>query len=191
MDYLNTTKQRKIIKGQVYRRYFVDSAGEEIGIPMGITLSKKADYTYVQIRLNKQKYPDFFRMYIAYDDKQSQELAYKKSIAIVAHLSKGKGSTIPNIRECATRKDLHPAFDIDRSKIPSGVAVHSCMAKNYPFLKIMVTYFDSDKKRFMPKSMYGGTANTWRSIYPQKLEEAIKLREDSLKLYNELTQVTK
>lgn len=191
MDYIGIIKERKIIDGKLYKSYFIDSEGKPIGIPIGVTMTKGGGIFYISVRLNKKKYPDAFRTFTPYTDKITQEHAYRKSIGIINSLGKGSNKTCYSTRFGCKKVALHPEFDIDLSEVPIGVAVHSCVSKGYPFLKITVTCFDPTQNKFRPKGLYAGTPNTWRRLYLQKLQEAITLREESLKLYNELTQVTK
>jgi predicted nuclease of restriction endonuclease-like RecB superfamily len=61
----------------------------------------------------------------------------------------------------------------------------------YEKVTVSASYFDPKINKFRAKRFYIGTLNTWRERYPAKLQEAITHREESLKLYTALTQVTK
>lgn len=189
MDYIGIIKKRKVIDGKLYSRYFVDLEGKEIGIPAGVYICKNKGIRYVLVRLNKEKYPDAFSVSTPYTDRVTQEEAYKRSIVIINALGKGNNRTTCSTKPGHKRVPLHPAFNVDLSEVPSGVCVVSSITNNMPILQISVVYFDPVKNIFIPKAIYVGTINNWKDRYPQKLKEAIALREDSLKRHNELTKV--
>jgi hypothetical protein len=189
VDYIDIIKQRKVIDGFLYNKYFIDAQGKEVGLPTGVGLTNCRGICYVEVKPNKKKYPDSFRVFIAYSDKATQEQAFKKAINVIGALSKRDNRTSYSTRQGFKAVPLHPAFDVDLSEVPAGVAVNSYVTKGVAMLKITVSCFDRVQNKFNSKKFYAGTSNTWRGIYPHKLKEAISLREESLKLYNELTKV--
>lgn len=192
MDYLNIIKERKIIDGKLYKSYFIDLEGKGIGIPSRIYLTHTRNRYFVSVIPNKKKYPDSTRVYLSYHDKVSQEIAFKKCIVILKTLTKNTPRTADGLHSTTVKNPTDDLFQIDVKELPIGVSLNAYVKKGGTrCINFTVCYFNAKEKRFRNKKIYVGTSNTWKERYPQKLQEAITLREETLKLYNALTQVTK
>lgn len=188
MDYIGIIKERKVIDGKLYRRYFIDSEGKEIGIPQRVYLEERMHHSYMYVRPDKEKYPGFGTVGIPFHDKQSQERALKDSIKILEALIKDTLLTSCSSRQRRERVELPSVFNIDASELPAGVMVF-VQPRNSLSLVIGVNYFDEGTGRFKKKNIYVGTPNTWKQNYANKLQEAVTLREASLKIHEKLTKI--
>ena len=186
MDYVGIIKQRKIIGGMLYRKYFIDSEGKEVGIPPYIGLVTIGNKDYVYVKPNKKKMTKCMYIYEPYHDKQTQIEKLERCIKIVKTLVGHEYTTSPPKRQTVKRTKGADALGLDVSDVPSGVVVSLHKTKT-PFVSIVVSYFEPLKRTFTNKYIYVGNMNTWKQNYARKLQEAITLREDSLKLYNKLT----
>lgn len=190
-DYVGIIKQRKVIDGKLYRQYFVNSNGVEIGIPIGIYNVKVNGTAYVGVRWNKEKVLTDAGASFPYTDRITQENSIVKCIDLISNYGKDKHSSCCSTRTKGRTKALHPAFAVDISDVPTGVYVFTSIVKQKTLqMSINVSVFDPSKGRFRGKTIYVGTINNWKERYAKKLEEAISLRNASLKLYNELTKAT-
>lgn len=188
-DYVGIVKQRKIVEGRLYNRYFVNSEGKIIGIPIGVIIKQENGINYVYFCSNSDRMPANSFCQFSYADKVSQENALISLIKLINARSKAINTTCISTRTRIKECKLHSAFNIDVSKLPTGVSLCS-LNKGTLRLVIVVSRFDESKNRFSSKTVYVGTINNWKERYEQKLEEAIKIRNESLKTYNELTKVT-
>lgn len=188
MDYVGIIKERKVIDGKLYRRYFIDSEGKEIGIPSYVRLVSVGNVNYVSVHPNQNKFPGSGTVHEAYTDAVTQEIKLKRAIVTVKNLLKEDYSTAQRARTSSKKNDAHILLGIDEADIPVGVSIQVRKGNNV-FITLAVSFFDSCKKKFSAKAIYVGTLNNWKERYPTKLQEAITLREESLKLYNELTKV--
>lgn len=188
-DYVGIVKQRKVIDGKLYRQYFTNSKGVDVGIPVGIHIRKDNSVTYAYVKWNKINHSPDAGAYVPYIDRITQENALVKCINIMAAYGKGKCPTCCTTRTRRKAAVLHPAFIVDTADVPPGVSVHTSGKQNL-HMSIIVSVFDLSKSRFCTKTLYVGTINNWKDRYAKKLEEAISLRNESLKLYNELTKAT-
>lgn len=187
MNFIKIIKERKLIDGKIYRKHFIDSEGKEIGIPQGVYIDNTACIGYVRVRPDKVKYPDSFGVRTPFHDKRSQEQAFKKSISIIGTLSANSVATSCSTRGGRQKTPPHPTFDIDTSELPTGII--ACVdAKRRLVLTIRASYFDASKGAFRQKTLYVGTANTWKPNYARKLQEAVAIREESLKIHEKLTK---
>lgn len=191
MDYIGIIKERKMINGKLYRKYFIDSEGKEIGIPPHVVLRKVRGIFYVITDLKKENYPDSFFLHQKYTDKSSQEAAIKRCIEMTKTMTRQDSGTMPAIRRSGRKNEALTQLGLDRSEIPGGICVKIVNRRNTAFVQIVTSYFDSKEMKFRNKTMYLGTLSTWKERWSKRFQEAISLREESLKLYNELTQVTK
>ena len=189
-DYVGIVKQRKVIDGKLYRQYFTNSKGVDVGIPVGIHIRKDNSVTYAYVKWNKINHSPDAGAYVPYIDRITQENALVKCINIMAAYGKGKCPTCCTTRTKGRTKALHPAFVVDISDVPTGVYVFTSASKQTTQMSINVSVFDLSKGRFCRKTIYVGTINNWKERYEQKLEEAIEIRNESLKTYNELTKAT-
>ena len=189
-DYVGIVKQRKVIGGKLYRQYFVNSNGVEIGIPIGIYNVKVNGTAYVGVRWNKEKVLTDAGGSFPYTDRITQENSIIKCIDLISTYGKEKCSSCCSTRTKGRTKVLNPAFVVDISDVPTGVYVFTSTSKQTLQMSIIVSVFDLSKGRFCGKTIYVGTINNWKDRYAKKLEEAISLRNESLKLYNELTKAT-
>ena len=188
MDYIGIIKERKVIDGKLYRSYFVDSNGKDIGIPAYVKLMTTGNIDYVAVHPNQKKFPGSITTHDAYVDAVTQEIKLKRAIEIIKTLLKDNYSTAARARSTSKKNDAHNLLGIDELDIPVGVSVQVRKGNN-PFISIGISVFDLDKKKFNVKQIYVGTMNNWKERWAEKLQEAIALREESLKLYNELTKV--
>ncbi len=188
-DYVGIVKQRKIVEGRLYNRHFVNSEGKTIGIPIGVIIKQENGINYVYFRSNSDKMPANSFCQFSYVDKVSQENALISLIKLINARSKAINTTCNAIIAKVKTGKTCSKFDIDVSKTPTGVSACS-IGPGTPRLVLVVSYFDKSKNRFCTKSLYVGTINNWKERYAKKLEEAISLRNESLKLYNELTKTT-
>lgn len=188
MDYVGIIKERKVIDGKLYRKYFIDSEGKEVGIPPYIGLVTLGNKDYVYVKPNKKKMTKCMYIYEPYHDKQTQIEKLEQCIKIVKTLVGHEYATSPPKRETIKRAKGAEALGLDVSDVPSGVVVSLHKTKN-PFVSIVVSYFEPTKRTFTNKNIYVGNMNTWKQSYARKLQEAICLRESSLELYNSLIKV--
>ena len=188
-DYVGIVKQRKIVEGKLYNRYFVNSEGKTIGIPIGVNIKQENGINYVYFRSNSDRMPANSFCQFSYADKVSQENALVSLIKLINARSKATNTTCTSTRTKIKVDRLHPAFGIDVSKLPAGVSLCS-LNKGTLRLVLVVSRFDESKNRFSSKTVYVGTINNWKDRYAKKLEEAIEIRNESLKTYNELTKAT-
>lgn len=186
MNFVNIIKERKIIDGMLYRRYFVDSEGIEIGIMSGISTTTAYDNHYVVSKLPAKKYPSFQGRCFSYFDKNSQEQAFKEAIAAtklqleaMPKLTEGVRS-LPSIRKTRIKKVNAFLGEI----LPSGIAIHHQASGRYV---LNVSVFDHNKNKFVNVSMHCGNETTVQSRFHEILDKAIKLRKESLVAYNKLT----
>lgn len=191
MDYIKIIHERKIIDSQLYRKYFVTSEGKEVGIPLYISLVKYQESFYVRASPDKKKHPGSFTVNERYCDASTQELAMLRAIAIIKTMIKGKQVTAPYIKVKPKSANSIEKLGLDTKEIPDGISVNLQMGDGCEVVTVSASYFDPKINKFRTKKFYIGTLNTWKERYPKKLQEAITHREESLKLYNELTQVTK
>ena len=190
MNYINIIKERKVIDGKLYKSYFIDSEGKGIGIPSRIYLTHTRNRYFVSVIPNKKKYPDSTRVYLSYHDKASQEIAFKKCIVILKTLTKNTSGTADGLHSTTVKNLTDDFSQIDVKELPIGISLNTYVNKDGTrCLNFTVCYFNVKEKRFRNKTIYVGTSNTWKERYPQKLQKAITLREESLKLYNKLTKV--
>ena len=190
-DYIGIIKQRKVIDGKLYRQYFTNSKGVEIGIPIGVYNVKVNGTAYVGVSWNKTKVLTDVGAAFSYTDRITQENSIVKCIDLISTYGKGKCSSCCSTRTKGRTKALHPAFAVDISDVPTGVYVFTSIVKQKTLqMSINVSVFDPSKGRFCGKTIYVGTINNWKERYAKKLEEAISLRNESLKTYNELTKAT-
>lgn len=188
-DYVGIVKQRKIVEGRLYNRHFVNSEGKTIGIPIGVIIKQENGINYVYFHSNSDKMPANSFCQFSYVDKVSQENALISLIKLINARSKTINITCNSTRTRIKERGLHSAFNIDVSKLPTGVSLCG-LNKGTLKLVIVVSRFDESKNRFSSKTVYVGTINNWKERYAKKLEEAISLRNESLKLYNEFTKAT-
>lgn len=189
MDYVGIIKERKVIDGQLYRKYFVTSEGEVVGIPLYISLVKYQESFYVRVAPDKKKHPGSFVVNERYCDASTQELAMLRAIAIIKTMIKGKQVTAPHIKIKPKSTSTIEKLGLDTKEIPDGISVNLQKGVGCEVVTVSASYFDPKINEFRCKKFYIGTLNTWKERYPAKLQEAITLREESLKLYNELTKV--
>lgn len=193
MDYIGIIKQRKIISGKLYHRYFIDSAGKEIGIPAGIycyTGGPRQLYEFVTNIGLKRQFPDAVTFTFSYNNKQTQEKAIKDMIAACSTLTRGTNKTCVGLGRKKNRLVINNE-EIDSGELPHGVTFHDYINNGTPCKLFAVSYFYPKKNTFSTKVVYIGTENTWRQNYAKALKKAIALREESLELYNKLTTATK
>lgn len=188
MDYIGIIKERKVIEGKLYRSYFIDSEGKEVGIPAYVMLTSTGNINYVAVHPNQKKFPGSVSTHEAYVDAATQEVMLKRAIVKAKTLLKDDYSTATRARTISKKNDAHILLGIDETDVPVGVSVQVRKGSNV-FITLAVSFFDLHKKKFNAKAIYVGTLNNWKERYPAKLQEAITLREESLKLYNELTKV--
>jgi hypothetical protein len=191
MNFIKIIRERKIIDGKLYRKYFIGSEGKEVGIPPYVSLVKIRAIFYVRIHLRNKQYPDTFSTCIPYQDAISQENALRRAIAILTTMTKGKQATTAGVRTYSKRTNSIEKLKLDPKEIPDGISVNLEKESGYEKVTVSASYFDPKINKFRAKRFYIGTLNTWRERYPAKLQEAITHREESLKLYTALTQVTK
>lgn len=189
-DYIGIVKQRKVIDGKLYRQYFTNSNGVDVGIPIGISNVKINGVAYVCVRWNKTNVLTDAGACIPYTDRVTQENGIVKCIGIISAYGKDKCSSCCSTRTKRRFTSIHPAFAVDVSDVPPGVSVHTSNSKQTLQMSIIVSVFDLSKGRFCTKTIYVGTINNWKDRYAKKLEEAIEIRNESLKTYNELTKAT-
>lgn len=188
MDYIGIIKQRKVINGKLYHRYFVDSAGEEIGLPAGIYLTTSGPFSkhnYVTNSGIRKQFPGSMGFAFPYNNKQTQEKALKDMIVACATLTHSANKTCTRLRNLK-KTTIDHGEEFDPSELPAGVSFVNNRAKRTPFKVFAVSYYDPVKKGFSCKTIYVGTENTWRQNYAKNLKKAIVLREESLKIYREL-----
>ena len=126
-----------------------------------------------------------------YTDRITQENSIVKCIDLISIYGKEKCSSCCSTRTKGRTKVLNPAFVVDISDVPTGVYVFTPIVKQKTLqMSINVSVFDPSKGRFRAKTIYVGTINNWKERYAKKLEEAISLRNESLKLYSQLTKTT-
>ena len=186
MNFIKIIRERKIIGGSLYRRYFIDSKGNAVGIPIGITLLKSKGYSYVANVNSQTATPSKFGSYmIPYRDAATQEAAYLQIIKIIDTLSHDRNPTAPKAGKCKVRKVDANLYGFDKTILPSGVSLHYYDKLNR--VTINVSYFSDTKNKFVNKSIYVGTRNTWPDRFIAALAQAVELRQSSLTKYNDLT----
>lgn len=186
MNYIDIIKERKIIDGKLYRKYFVDSKGNLVGIPLGVTFATMRSINYVR---NKNcpfsGYPGFGSFCIPYHDAKSQEQAILKIIRINDTLSQDATPTAPKADKSVEHSKGNVFHGFDMSRLPSGISIHY-IAKNDRFI-FSVSYFDEQANLFRCKQIYIGTTNTWEHKLESALEKALELRKTTLERFNDLT----
>lgn len=188
MNFIKIIRERKIINGSLYRRYFIDSKGNAVGIPIGITTFNAKGQNYVS-NSNLKCTGDIGSCAIPYKDAATQEAAYLKMIKINETVTHGAIPTAPKADK--RKKIMHDDFSCgyDKSKLPTGVNLHHLVKTKR--VVINVSYFDKGRNKFHNKQLYVGTFSNWESRVEQVIQKGIELRESSLVIYNELTnQVT-
>lgn len=186
MDYLNIIKDRKIIKGKLYRKYFVDSTGANVGIPIGVGFLRRNKKNYVTNENMIKRHPGSYPVSFMYHDALTQEDGIKKTISAIEFLTKHQGLTSPRVKTKKSSKVSNESMlsGVDKTKLPVGITLTYVNKINT--IRFDVCRFDNNKKKFVNYSIYCGTPNTWRNNYEATLAKAIKMREESLQLYNGL-----
>lgn len=183
MDYLGIIKQRKVIDGKLYHRYFVDNTGKEIGIPTGIYCASTARmYEYVTNHGIKKQFPDALTFTLKYNNKETQEKALK---AIIAASSTMTGNA--NIT-CGRRREERTDKDFGVTDLPVGITFNAAHTRHGLVMGFGVSYYNKTEKGFRSTRIYCGTEKTWRQNYTKTLKKAIALREESLVIYRQLTE---
>lgn len=182
MNYIQIVKERKIIDGKLYRKYFIDTNGKEIGIPTGVSCGRHGGRYYVNNSSFCKRFCHIPAIHRSYHDKYSQEQAYMQ---VIAHMAQYAGK---ELRTCIAldhvkRAPKHEFTEFDNTKLPVGVCA---IRRTNGSVVITSVYYDKDYSRFKTKVLYCGTANTWRANFQKVLEKAVALREDSLKEYLKL-----
>ena len=186
MNFIKIIRERKIIRGSLYRRYFIDSKGNAVGIPIGVTQLKSKGYSYIANVGSQTATQSKFGSYmIPYSDAATQEAAYLQIIKIIDTLSCNRNPTAPKADKYKVRKDDADFYGFDKSTLPSGVSLHYYDKLNR--VTINVCYFNDTKNKFINKSIYVGTRNTWPDRFSTALAQAVELRQSSLTKYNDLT----
>lgn len=186
MNFIKIINERKIIEGCLYRRYFIDSKGNPVGIPVGVSRIKANGHSYIAKINNKNiKTSKFGSFMVPYHDAATQEEAYIRVIKIVDTLSNNGNPTAPKADRPSANKDDSVFHGFDKSTLPAGLSLHYYEKLNR--VVINVCYFDEPKKRFLNKSVHVGTRDTWTGRLGSALAKATELRQTSLARYNELT----
>lgn len=186
MNFVTIIKERKIIDGKLYRRYFTDSAGVDVGIPIGISVTCSTSRNYVgNMNYVLKNKPGYVACLIPYHDKLSQEAALKEAIKNTEYIADKTVSTAPKANK--PKKVTNPTFfkDFDKSKLPPGVSIHHVPDTGKVIFNIC--HFDEKLNKFKNKSMYVGNVRTWRLNLDTVMEKAILLRSSTLARYKELT----
>lgn len=186
MNFIKIIRERKIIGGSLYRRYFMDSKGNAVGIPIGVTQLKSKGYSYIaNVNSQTATQSKFGSYMIPYRDAATQEAAYLQIIKIIDTLSCDKNPTAPKAGKHKVSKADPDFHGFDKSALPSGVSLHYYDKLNR--VTINVCYFNDTKNKFVNKSIYVGTKNTWQDRLNSALARAVELRQSSLTKYNDLT----
>lgn len=186
MNFIKIIRERKIIGGSLYRRYFIDSKGNAVGIPIGVAQLRSKGHSYIANVSGQTAAQSKFGSYmIPYSDAATQEAAYLQIIKIIDTLSCNRNPTAPKADKCKVRKDDADFYGFDKTTLPSGVSLHYYDKLN--LVTINVSYFSDTKNKFVNKSIYVGTKNTWQDRLNSALARAVELRQSSLTKYNDLT----
>lgn len=186
MDYIGIIKERKIIDGTIYRRYFIDSNGKPVGIPIGITFAKTNNHNCITNNNFESKGNlGFGTCMVSYHDAATQEAALIKVININRSLTKDKTPT--SVKADVKRKGKGDDFfsGFDKSDIPVGISIYH--RPSHDCVLLSVSFFDDKKFKFVSRQMYVGARSTWRDNFEKVLQKAIELRQSSLTKYNDLT----
>lgn len=182
--FIKIIKERKVIDGNLYRKYFIDSEGKEIGIPPYVYHTQLKGYLYVKVDAGKIKQAKFFSVFEQYHDVVTEERALKRCIAIVKNLLSNRHVTAPKPRKIIEKTCKSEYMGIDATELPTGVSFNKKHVSNNTLFNFSIYLFDSSKNKFHQKKIYVGTLQTWRTNYAKKLALAISLREKSLQEYN-------
>ena len=186
MNFIKIIRERKIIGGKLYRKYFIDSNGKPVGIPIGITFAKKNNHNYITNNNFESKGNlGFGTCTVSYHDAATQEAALIKVININRSLTKDKTPT--SVKADVKRKCKDDDFfsGFDKSEIPVGISIYHRPSRDCVLLSI--SFFDDKKFKFVNRQMYIGTRSTWRDNFEKVLQKAVELRQSSLTKYNDLT----
>jgi hypothetical protein len=178
MNYIDFIKERKIIDGKLYSRYFIDSDFNEVGICIGITVINAKNYGYVTDKYFCKKY-NLTPTFVPFHNRTEEELAYKKINALIAQRSSGEIFTAN-----ATRTRSKKAENYNNEVTPDGI---NFVITKGGGLNFAVSFYNKKYKRFYTKSLYVGMPYNYKQRYQEMLEKAIKLRNESLEAYKELT----
>lgn len=186
MNFIKIIRERKIIRGSLYSRYFVDSKGNLVGIPLGVSFATTKSINYVtNNNCPFKNYPGFVSCFIPYHDAESQENAILKIIRINDTLSQDATPTAPK----ADKSKAHGKGDVfhgfDMARLPAGVSIHYIAKYNRAVFN--VSYFNEQTNLFCGKQIYIGTRNTWTHKLEGALEKALELRKTTLERFNDLT----
>lgn len=186
MNFIKIIRERKIIRGSLYSRYFIDSKGNLVGIPLGVSFATVKSINYVKNNNSPFKnYPGFVSCCIPYHDAESQETAILKMIRINGTLSQDAVPTAPKADKPRARSEGDVFRGFDMSRLPSGVSIHYLVKCNRMIFS--VSYFDEQTSLFRNKQIYIGTRNTWSHKLESALEKALELRKATLERFNGLT----
>lgn len=172
MPHITINKSRLIIDGKLYCRHFLSSSGKAVGIPTGVYIR------YADDKGRGRCYSPANKITSRFWDKHSCEVALLEVIEL--HLKKaGNGARTYNnirVRERNNFEGVHtpPGINLKLNKAKASVV-------------IMVSYYCPKKMGFRAKSTYCGNLDNWRDLFEIKLAEVVKLREDSLRYYKQLT----
>jgi hypothetical protein len=179
MDYIGIIKKRKIVDGKLYRSHFISRKETEVGIPAGVTMTTTTGNHYVTNKSLAMRFPGTDIFYFPYKDRESQENALLRMIDLVGKLTEGRNVTATNTRE---RKSTTANYD--NVDTPNGI---NLFLTNRDRIVLSVSYFDFGKLKFCTKNMHCGTVDNWKQKYPEKLQQAIMLRNRSLEIYGNIT----
>lgn len=180
INYIDIKKERKIINGKLYARYFIDSQGNEVGIPTGVYInSSMSSIRYRHSLRNPFKIKKGF----LYHDKESQEKALHDMIKLIHSCL---GENIQTVRN----KDIHKKItkkyyeNVHFPELPIGLNLSMDFRGR---VQLSVSVFDPIKNRFASKKLYVGYKDTWLDRVNNVIEKALGMRQQSLALLKDVT----
>lgn len=187
MTNIEIIRKRAIINNVIYDRYFKDDNGDMIGVPAPLSIFVKDDTSHrVIVLLDTSKRQIMERVYLPRrTDDETVRCVQKKFLKETIVSLVKKNNKINSVKNLSI-KTSKPKWFMGL-EIPAGIHVFLDTKDN---VRMYTMAFDHNKCRMVAVTRHCGSLSQWKVIYNRTVTELLSIRENSLKLREELCSLT-